>query len=246
MDSIKAMNSGKGSLQVNRLEPYSCLSEVELFQDLSPADMNRLNAMLPLQTLPSGQIIYDPNNPQESLFIIKTGRVRIFQLSSSGKALTLSILTAGSVFGQMTVLGQNMGNSYAEALEEVQICRLNYEQVSAHFLGDSRIAVRVSQILGRKVTELETRLADLALRPLPARLASLLLQLTDTSFNWGRRSPVVRLTHEQLAQLAGATRESVSKVLANFADMGIIRQGRGRISLIDLPALRDIRDELSE
>ena len=104
-------------------------------------------------------------------------------------------------------------------------------------LSDPRIAIRISRILGEQVARLEERLTDLALRPLLARVASTLVRLAESQ----RRSRVghvtIRLTHDQLAGLLGATRESTSKTMADLASRGLIRQARGRIVLLDLDQL---------
>ena len=137
-----------------------------------------------------------------------------------------------------------MRDSYAEAMESSVVCQLSASDVERYFLSDPRIAVRVSQLLGRRVAELETRLGDMALRPLPQHIASLLLQLaTPTTGAWPRHKLTVRLTHEQLASLAGATREAVSKVLLSFAASGLIKQGRGRITVLQPDALRALRND---
>lgn len=100
--------------------------------------------------------------------------------------------------------------------------------------------MRIARILGSRVAELEDRLTDLALRPLPARVASALLDFASPSPTvLGRRSTVlhVRLTHEQLASV---TREATSRALSEMADQGLVRQSRGRASIPDPALLRRV------
>ncbi|MBV7362829.1 Crp/Fnr family transcriptional regulator [Actinomycetaceae bacterium TAE3-ERU4] len=234
------------NIQVNVESAPTCLREVELFEKIPQQELAELNRMLPLVKYSAGEIIYDPLRPKSILFIIKGGRVRIFQTALSGKTLTLSVLNPGDVFGTMPILGQDMGNSYAETLEETTICRLDQEQVEKYFLADSRISQQVALILSKRVNELETRLSDLALRPLPQRVASLLLNTSVTSPLPWRHERVVKLTHEQLANLAGASREGVSKVLADFAQRKFIKQGRGMITLLTPDALRQFKESVPE
>lgn len=217
----------------------ACLYAVEMFQDIPPQEMQRLNAMLPLKKFNAGEIIFDPSRPRSALFIVKCGRVRIFYLSAQGKAFTLSIIEEGGVFGEMPLIGQHLHDSYVEALEDSEVCVLKEHEVKQFLLHDHRVAVRISQILGRKVLELEERLADLALKPLPQRVASLLLRLgSKPSFSWRQKHMQVSLTHEQIASVAGATREAVSKTLSDFAAEGLIMQSRAKITLIDEAGLR--------
>lgn len=222
-------------------DPFSCLSEVDLFADLTAAEVDAMDRMAPAELLQRGQMLYSPSQPVRSLFILKTGRVRVFRVAADGKALTLAILEPGAVFGEMNLVGQRMYDSYAEAIDDALVCQLSTVDVEQFLLADARIAVRIARILGERVAELEDRLTDLALRPLDSRVAVTLLNLTRSpSTGTGRftRAPQVQLTHEQLAGVIGATREATSRVLGDFAVRGLIRQGRGRILITDLAGLR--------
>lgn len=239
---------GKPSLNPRHMaeQVQSCLREVELFEQIPPAELAGLNQMLPLKTFASGDMIYDPLRPSQVLFIVKSGRVRLFQTSPNGKTFTLAIYEPGDVFGNMSIVGQHMGASYAEALEDSSICQLTHEQVETFFLADPRISQQVTAILARRVKELETRLSDLALRPLPQRMASLLLSIARPSHLPWKRDLIVPMTHEQLANVAGSTREAVSKALADLAKQGMIIQKRGSIILTDPQQLELFKELLHE
>lgn len=226
-------------------DPFSCLREVDLFADLSPAEMDRMDQMAPATLVRRGQLLYSQTDTVRSLFILKSGRVRIFRLGEDGKALTLAILEPGSVFGEMVLVGQRMYDSYAEAIDDVLVCRLGTGDVERLLLADVRIAVRVARILGERVGELEDRLTDLALRPLVSRVAVTLLNLARSSRGSGpfARAPEVRLTHEQIAGVIGATREATSRVLGDFSERGLVRQGRGRILITHPSGLRRLGHE---
>lgn len=222
-------------------EPFSCLTEVDLFVDLSPAEIAAMDVMAPARIFRAGELVFSQSQPVTALFILKSGRVRVFRVTEDGKALTLAILEPGAVFGEMLLVGQRMYDNYAEAIEDAAICQLSVSEVERFLLSDPRIAVRISRLLGEQVIRLEERLTDLALRPLAARVASTLLKLAEAApaarFGSG---VVIRLTHEQLAGLLGATRESTSKTMADFAARHLIRQGRGRIIIHDASTLRTI------
>ncbi len=222
-------------------EGFSCLSEVDLFADLSPAEIAHMDLVTPPHLFEAGDLVFSQSQPITALFILKSGRVRIFRVTEDGKALTMAILEPGAVFGEMLLVGQRMYDNYAEALEHSAICQLSVAEVERNFLSDPRIAVRISRLLGEQVIRLEERLTDLALRPLAARVASTVLKLADaTPVPRFGRPAVVRLTHEQLAGLVGASREATSKTMADFAAHNLIRQGRGRIIIQDPAALHVI------
>ncbi|WP_205787344.1 Crp/Fnr family transcriptional regulator [Specibacter cremeus] len=220
-------------------DPFSCLTEVDLFADLSAAEMAAMDRMAPPRLYRAGEMVFTQSQPVTALFILKSGRVRVFRVAEGGKALTMAILEPGAVFGEMLLVGQRMYDNYAEAIEDSMICRLSTAEVERFLLADPRIAIRIARLLGEQVARLEERLTDLALRPLAARAASTLLNLAENAppQRFGH-APAVRLTHEQLAGLLGASREATSKTMAELAAGRLIRQGRGRIIIEDAGALR--------
>ena len=219
-------------------QTFSCLRDVDLFADLSTQEAAELDRMAPSQRVLRGELVFSQSQPSSSLFILKSGRIRVFRVTEDGKAMTMGILEPGAVFGEMVLVGQRMHDNYAEAIEDSQICRLEVRDVERFLLSDPRIAVRIARLLGEQVARLEERLTDLAHRPLPARIARTIATLADggssRSFPGSRG---IRITHEQLAGLVGATRESTSKVMAELAAQRIIRQSRGRVVVIDHSAL---------
>ncbi|WP_448811828.1 Crp/Fnr family transcriptional regulator [Agromyces bauzanensis] len=226
-------------------EPFSCLSEVELFADLSTEEIAAFDRMAPARMFRNGELIFSQSQPVTALFILKAGRVRIFRVTEDGKALTMAILEPGAVFGEMLLVGQRMYDNYAEAIEETAICQLSVQEVERHLLSDPRIAIRISRILGEQVARLEERLTDLALRPLQARVASTLVRLAGAQRMPRIGHPTIRLTHDQLAGLLGATRESTSKTMADLASRGLIRQARGRIILLDVDGLTTLSTRMA-
>ena len=211
-----------------------CMSEVDIFCDLNPDEMAAIAAQAPMRTFAAGELIYTPHAPVEVLFILKEGRVRVFRVSSDGRALTTAIIRPGTIFGEMALLGQQMYGNFAEALEQAVVCIMSQDTVRELLLGDPRIAARITEILGRRLAEMEQRLSDSVFKSVPQRVASTLVALaSEEARRFGRPAAVVSLTHEQLAALAGTSRETTTKTLGDFADRGLIRLGRGRIVVLD-------------
>jgi CRP/FNR family transcriptional regulator, cyclic AMP receptor protein len=213
------------------------LSMVEIFQDLSEAEMKHLEQVTAMVTTPKGRVFYDAHEAAEVLCILKKGEVAISRINPDGKKLVVSRLGAGSIFGEMGVLGQRMQESYAEAVTECLICVMSRSDVEQLLLKDPRIAMRLAQSLGNRLAEAEARLEEMAFKSVPGRLAGLLLRLADDT-DWRGRRVVTGLTHQQLAELVGSYRETVTLTLNQFRAAGCIEIGRRRIVLLD-------EDELS-
>ncbi len=214
----------------------SYLREVDIFQDLSAQEMADLGARAPMKRVPAGTIFYTPDEPTEVLFILKEGRVRLYHLLPDGRSLTTAVLEAGAVFGEMALLGQELHGSFAEAQTPCLLCLMSRNDVKTLLLSDPRVALRITETLGRRLIETERRLLDFAYRRVPERVALLLAQFAARSPESG---PVeLRYTHEELADLAGAYRETVTKVLSDFRGRGLIELRRGVIVVIDIDGLR--------
>ncbi|MBT2366112.1 Crp/Fnr family transcriptional regulator [Streptomyces sp. ISL-10] len=221
-----------------------CLAEVDIFCDLSEQEMEAIAAAAPMKTYTAGEMLYSPTQPCEVLFILKKGRVRIFRVSADGRALTTAIITPGTIFGEMVLLGQRMYDNYAEALDDAVVCVMSRADVHRFLLSDARISARITAILGRRLADLEQRLSDSVFKSVAQRIATTLTTLTTAQpqpgpLRPGARHPQIALTHEQLAALAGTSRETCTKVLREFTDHGLIRLARGRITVLDPERLKD-------
>jgi CRP-like cAMP-binding protein len=219
------------------------LSEVDIFQDLSPEEVAALGTRAPMKRVEAGTTLYSAEQPTEVLFILKEGRVRLYRLLADGRMLTTAVLEEGAIFGEMVLLGQNLQDSFAEAVTSCLLCLMSRNDVKTLLLGDPRIAFRIAETLGRRLIETEHRLLDVAFKRVPARLAALLVQ-------HARRSPAsifthhleVHYTHEELADLVGTHRETVTRVLNDFRARRLIELQRGTIVLLDVEGLRRLGD----
>jgi CRP-like cAMP-binding protein len=203
------------------------LSELDLFADLTQDEMDRIGAAAPMRQVGRGELLYGPHRPAEVLFILKAGRVRLYRTAADGRSLTTSIVVPGELFGAMPTLAQRMQQTFAEVLDPGVVCVMTRQDVERLLLTDMRIVTRITEALGARIGELERRLSDTVLLPVPARICSTLATLAGSP-------PVsVRLTHEQLADLVGTTRETVTKVLGELRERHLVRLRRGRIDVLD-------------
>lgn len=217
-----------------------CMSEVDIFSDLDSSEMDAMAEAAPMKTYSRGELVYSPHQPLETLFILKKGRIRIFRVSEDGRALTTAILQPGTIFGEMVIVGQRMHDSFAEALDDAVVCVMSKADVRRLLLADSRIAARISETLGRRLGALEQRLSDAVFKSVPERIAGTLATLAETQGNRPLgRGVQVKLTHEQLAALAGTSRETTTKILGEFAEAGLVALGRGRINVLDADRMRE-------
>lgn len=217
-------------------DDHYCLSEVALFRDLSRREMAAMAAAAPQRTVPAGQVVYDPGRPVEALFIVKSGRFRLYRVLADGRTVTTAVPGPGSVFGEMDLLGLRMGGTWAEALEAGELCLMSRADVRQMLLGDPRIAARIAEQLGARITELEQRLADLVGKSIVERTGHALCVLAGSDLK------PLRLTHGQLAGLVGASRERTTTALGELAGRGLVSLHRGQIRIRDRAGLAALAD----
>ncbi len=202
------------------------LHKIDLFRDLSHDEMEALVKMTRMTTVEKGSTIYRQDDKAQGLFLLKTGRVRLSRITPSGKKLDLAVLEPGTFFGEMPLLAERMRNAYAEAMEDCLLCVMSQHDIERLVLAQPQVGLRIIGVLSRRLAESEARLEDLAYRSVPARLASVLLRL-------GEDGVVEGVTHEELGDMVGAYRETVTKALDEFQAAGCVELGRRRIRIRD-------------
>jgi len=229
---------------MNEIHKDKYLRSVDIFQDLTEDEIHQLGKRAPMKRVPSGTIFYSQEQATEVLFILKEGRVRLYHLEPDGRMLTLAMLEEGTIFGEMTLLGQRLQNNFAEAIAPCLLCLMSREDVKELLLSNPRIAFRLMETIGQRLVTTEQRLSDMVFKHAPERIATQLIQLAQQRRSWlGRQPhPEVRCTHEELAHLVGVHRETVTKVLNEFRQQELIDLYRGRVVLLDVSGLNAIRE----
>jgi CRP/FNR family transcriptional regulator, cyclic AMP receptor protein len=214
------------------------LSTIDIFRDLEPEILEWLAGHTTMVTARRGQHVYLPGETSEALFLLKTGRVRIYRLTADGKRLVLSTLEPHTFFGDMPLAGQNMYGTYAEAVDDCLICVLGRADLERLIQTRPQVAIRLLEVVGRRLLEAESVIEDFAFKSIPARLATLLLRLPAT----GDGRDVTGHTHQDLADMVGTYRETVTLTLDDFKRRGLVELGRKHIRLLDRQAVRAIAE----
>ena len=214
------------------------LSQIDIFQDLTPQEMDWMDSITTMTTCEKGRVFYTPEETGEVLFLLKKGRVQLYRMSPEGKKLVIATLGPGSVFGEMSMIGQGMYNTFAEALEDCTLCVMGRSDLERILVDKPQVGLRIVEILGRRLREAEARLEDIAFKNIPARLASLLLRMHE---EYG--DVINGYTHQDLAEMIGTYRETTTQILNEFKREGLLEIGRKRLVLRDLDGLRRIAEQ---
>jgi CRP-like cAMP-binding protein len=214
------------------------LSAIDVFRDLPRSEVERLAETTTMFTVPKGRVIYRPGETNTALFLLKKGRVQIVRESADGKRLILATLGPETFFGEMALIGQRFPqDSTAEALEEALLCVLSRHDLERLILEYPKVGLRFLEQLSARLLETEAIVEDFAFKPVPARLAGVLLRLAETSGDH-----TIRASHQELADMVATYRETVTLTLNQFQDDGLVELGRRSVELRDTAGLQAIAE----
>lgn len=214
------------------------LQMVDIFQDLTPEEIQEIDRATTMTTCRRGKILYMPEDTSEVLFLLKEGRIQLYRISPDGKKLVIATLGPGAVFGEMAFIGQGMHNSFAEASDDCVLYVMSRNDVERMLLTKPKVALRIFEILGRRLRRAEARLEEIARKGIPARLASLLLEVADEMDS----DTIKGYTHQDLGEQIGTYRETTTQTLNSFKASGLIDIGRKRITILDRDGLERIAE----
>lgn len=210
------------------------LLQIEILRDLSREDLRKLNQRIRMRSFNPGHVFFAPSDPGEVLFFLIEGRAQLYGLSQGGKKLVITMLEPGAFFGEASILGRRFHNTFAEAIESCRVCTMDYADVKDLLLNKPEVALRLISTMFRRLCELEDKLQELIFKNTPGRLARLLL---DLSLQRNGRARIMGYTHQDLSEVLGTYRETVTGILNDFRPQGWIGIGRKRIEILDGEAL---------
>lgn len=217
------------------------LRQSDLFESFNAVELGRLLGILEELELPKHHVIFSPGAPSEAIYFIEKGRVRLTRLSPEGKTVILALLGPGELIGEAAwETGEH--DSYAETLEESRIYQIGREAFQNFIRENPEFGLRLIQILGIRLKQAQARIEDLVFRQVPSRVARLLLSLAETH---GKVTPngirvEFPLTHQEIADLVGSSRVTVTQILNKFRSSQWIEIESKRVTIHNLNALEEM------
>jgi CRP/FNR family transcriptional regulator len=218
---------------------------VDILEPLSRKEIKELSLRIPDTYVEQGRILYTPQEKSEALFMLKKGRVRIYRVGPDGREFTLKVVGAGTVFGEMSLTAQRLENAYAEAMEPVVICKMRRDDLVRLVMDKPQVGLKVMSVLSERLSLAEDLMEDIALKEVPARLASFILRLIESEgvvTSEGYKVPT-RYTHRQVATMIGSKRETVTKAFTLLQQAGAVELKWRRIHVKDIETLQRVASE---
>jgi CRP/FNR family transcriptional regulator, cyclic AMP receptor protein len=190
--------------------------------------------------LPRGEMLFSEGDPGDRLYVILDGKIKLGATSGDGRETLLAILGPGEMFGELSLFDPGPRTATATALTDAVVIGMGHADLEPWLNGRPEVAASLLRSLARRLRRTNEAMADLVFSDVPGRVAKALLELASkfgVPAADGSVHVVHDLTQEELAQLVGASRETVNKALADFQNRGWLRLEQRGVDLVDLERL---------
>ncbi len=212
------------------------LARAGIFQGIEPTAVEALSSALEPVEFPRAHVIFAEGEPGDRLYIVVSGKVKIGRRSADGRENLLAVFGPSDMFGELSIFDPGPRTSTATTVTEVRAVTMDRAALHEWIGKRPEIADQLLRVIARRLRRTNNMLADLIFTDVPGRVAKALLQLAQRFGS--QESGMLRVTHdltqEEIAQLVGASRETVNKALADFAHRGWLRL-EGKTVLIQEP-----------
>jgi CRP/FNR family transcriptional regulator len=220
-------------------DPVGLLSRVSLFSELSRAELERISRVAIPRSFPAGVRVFHEGDQSDACYLVRSGDLRVTREHPDGRAIALATLGPGDIFGELAMLDGEARSASVETLTDSGLLALPATDFRRLLAEHSQISVKLIAALTRRLRETNERVARQSFQTVPSRVAGVLTQLiAEEAAPDGRSGVTIRMTQADLAQLAGTSRESVSRFLATLERAGVVRVGRGRVTVVEPRRLR--------
>ena len=211
------------------------LTTVPLFKSLGAAELQRFGEALREKSYPKGSVILFEDDPGDALFIVREGRVKVVLVAEDGREVILGLLSVGEYFGELSLIDDQPRSAHVIAMEDSILLVLRREDFRKRVEASPSVAWTLLAELSRRLRRADGQIGSLVLLDVPGRIARMLL---DTADEGGGPLIEKALTHQTIAHIIGASRETVSRAMREFQDAGWITTERRRIRITDRDALK--------
>lgn len=216
--------------------PVELLRSVPLFADLEQGELENFSHVAVARSFPAGTRVFHEGDRSDACYIVREGSFRVTREHSDGRAITLATLGTGDIFGELAMLDGEVRSASVEALTDGELLALPAGEVRALLARHPEITVKLVAALVRRLRTANERISRQSFQTVPSRVAGVLSQLVaeEAPRSSSEEAGVtIRMNQADLAQLAGTSRESVSRFLADLERAGVVKPGRGRVTVLE-------------
>lgn len=218
----------------------SFLRGVELLNGLSSEDLIKVAACCQLVRYRRAEQIFSQAQPGGCLYVVMSGRVKIYGSSPQGRSKTFAYLEPGDFFGEMSLIDDDVRSASAAALDDSVLIMLKGEDYRRLVVSRPSLALSVLKTLSLRLRKANKEIEALSFNNVLGRIAQILLDLAD---RYGKKAEggvriEMALSHKELAEMAGTAREVISRVISRFRRIGCLTYADGRFTVTDPEKLK--------
>jgi len=223
------------------LNNISYLKKIPFFEGLTIDELEQINELIIMRNYKKGMFIFLEHEPGEALYFIKTGQVKLSKMLETGEEQILRILQEGDIFAEVVLFDQGPYPATAEVIEDAKIGMIKSEDVNELIKENPEIAIKILNVMSKRLRQAQMKIRDLGLKDTRGRTASMLIKLAE---EYGKDAKEgieldLSLTREEFANLIGTSRETITRILSDFKDDGLVKVGRKKIVILDLESLKE-------
>ncbi len=222
-------------------ETRKCLKELVLFSKMEWDEVKLICERASEKRYYKEEVIFFEDNNAENLYILVEGRVKLTMLSPSGKEKVISIIQEGDILGEMSLFDQDKHPITAEVIDEARLVILPFEDLENIIREQPSVAIKIINAMAKKTRLLTSQIRELVFEDAEGRLASLLLRFIEDFGREVKSGKIIDLvlTHQEIANLMGSSRVTVTKLINQFIDEGIVKIYKRKIVVTDESKLSD-------
>ena len=228
----------------------SFLKKIQLFADLTDRELKAIARDIKQRPYKEGDLIFHEGDPGESLFIVRSGKVRIYVGGNRSGVETSVILFGrpGEIFGELAVVDGEPRSASARAIENTVVYFIDRQTFQRHMMSIPQLAMNFTQLLTKRMRYNTSQLNSMASMTVSSRLARLLHKL---SIDYGKEteegiSIEINLTQTDLASLIGATRESTNRAMRSLRESSIVSNQNGKLLVLNQDSLKELANKESK
>ncbi|MBC7320398.1 Crp/Fnr family transcriptional regulator [bacterium] len=222
------------------MDRIELLKGVPIFSRLDKESLQRIADVSIERSYEKGEVIILQDTRVDGLYIVVNGSVRISRLSEDGRVKVLAILSAGDIIGEMSILDEELASATAEALEDSRLLFIKREDFQGILLKYPIITLSIAQILVKRLRLADEEIENLAFYSVRSRVIKTLIELVNRYGEKTSRGLKIsfKFTHQELADMVGSSRETVSRIISTLEKEQLITNEGGYTIVKDIERLK--------
>lgn len=229
-------------------ESIELLKKIPIFSKLSEDVLLNILKLQVVKAYKKGSIIFHEYDKGDAFFFVKSGKVKIFKTSLDGRDITLNILEEGSIFAEVTLFNDINYPATAMVLEESQIGMILNKDIEKLILKNTSLALQIIKLLNKRLYKSQSTIKDMAFSDTFVRVTNVLIDLSSSHGIVTNNGIEINMniTRQDIADMVGTTRETVSRIIADLKRDGLIETNSKKIIIIDIENFKKLSTKNEE